>query len=312
MFCFIALAVLAVMGIFSATHRVLAKEALDCVTRRVTFRPCNTGFREKVKGRFVGDLLKHSVFLAKMFNKYFELLAWIFFILTVWSLVATVYGGYNFYRYGSCGGLNQAGFCVLDPTGSVNAVSDVDLLSADILLPECSGDAEGGLLSRIPLNTSLWPTRNTGSVNEVIFIGCYECRFTRDAYPTIRRLVDNFDPNYTYINHPTHPGTRYLGPIMQCAWEENEESWWDLNDALFASEIPDLHDPAFINGLLEEYGYDSSSVVACSESEEMRELVRKQLQQSVNTGIYGTPLVFINDQPIVGPKPYRVYRFMMD
>ena len=48
MFCIVAFVVLGIMGIFSATNRGLAKEAFDCVLRRVTLRPCTTGFDQKM------------------------------------------------------------------------------------------------------------------------------------------------------------------------------------------------------------------------------------------------------------------------
>ena len=108
MICIIALVVFSIVGIFSATHRALAKEALDCVLRRVTFRPCNTGFDEKMKGMIVGRLLNRSVFAARFVKKYFEFISWGFIVLTLVSGFYTIQGGYNFYLYGSCNGLNQS------------------------------------------------------------------------------------------------------------------------------------------------------------------------------------------------------------
>ena len=55
MFCIVAFIVLSILGIFSATNRALAREAMDCVFRRVTLRPCNTGFDEKMKARILGS-----------------------------------------------------------------------------------------------------------------------------------------------------------------------------------------------------------------------------------------------------------------
>src|SRR3989344_4079964 len=92
MFCFIALIILSIMGIFSASHRQLAKEAFACVLRRITFRPCNVSFQEKAKGKILGWLLRKSPFLAKFFNKYFEVLSWIFFVLMMGSFA---YGAYE-------------------------------------------------------------------------------------------------------------------------------------------------------------------------------------------------------------------------
>ena len=71
MFCIVAFAVLSILGIFSATNRALAKEALDCVLRRVTLRPCNTGFDEKIKAKILGSVITRSEVAARFLNKYF-------------------------------------------------------------------------------------------------------------------------------------------------------------------------------------------------------------------------------------------------
>ena len=81
MACLLALIIFGIMGIFSASHRALAKEAFICVFKRVTFRPCDTGFKEKIKGKILSKIINRSTFLAKMVNKHYEILSWIFFIL---------------------------------------------------------------------------------------------------------------------------------------------------------------------------------------------------------------------------------------
>ena len=68
MFCIIAFVVLSIIGIFNVSYRELAKEAYDCVFRRITRRPCNTGFKEKMKAKLVGKVLNHSTIIAKFLN----------------------------------------------------------------------------------------------------------------------------------------------------------------------------------------------------------------------------------------------------
>ena len=95
MFCIVAFIILSIIAIFNAAYRELAKEAYDCVFRRITFRPCNTGFKEKMKAKISGQLLNRSVRMARFFNHNFELLAWIFFLLTVGSIFWTGKGLFN-------------------------------------------------------------------------------------------------------------------------------------------------------------------------------------------------------------------------
>ncbi|MDP2708927.1 MAG: hypothetical protein Q8O93_02655, partial [bacterium] len=168
MFCILALIIFSILGIFSATHRVLARQALDCVFRRVTFRPCNTDFKEKIKNKILAKLLDRSDLAAKIFNKHFELLSWIFFILMITSTFWMVKGGYNFYLYGSCNGLNQSGFCAFDPSGENNKVTQLNTVGV------CSAETQSEkdlTLSNVDLSS--FPKINTNSKNTIVFIGCY-------------------------------------------------------------------------------------------------------------------------------------------
>lgn len=102
MLCIAAFIILAILGIFSATHRQLAKEAFACVFKRVTFSPCDSDFATRVKSGVVNWLMKRNMRVASLFQRYSEVLAWIFVILSIVSLVYTAYGLYNYVAHGSC------------------------------------------------------------------------------------------------------------------------------------------------------------------------------------------------------------------
>lgn len=109
--CFIALGVFAVLGIFSLKYRRLAAEAFDCVLRRVTFRPCVSRLDERIKAKIVSKVLPKNPALAKFINRNFEVISWIFVILTLVSLFFAAQGLWNFYIYGNCNG-PAGGFCI--------------------------------------------------------------------------------------------------------------------------------------------------------------------------------------------------------
>ncbi len=102
MLCIAAFIILAILGIFSATHRQLAKEAFVCVFKRVTLSPCNSDFSTRVKSGVVNWLMKRNMRLASLFQRYSEVFAWMFVILSIVSLVYTAYGLYNYFTHGSC------------------------------------------------------------------------------------------------------------------------------------------------------------------------------------------------------------------
>ena len=73
MICVIALIVFGIIGVFSASHRGYAKEAFDCVFRRVTLRKCNTGFNQKMKMKISTGLLKKNKRVGNFVFKRFDL-----------------------------------------------------------------------------------------------------------------------------------------------------------------------------------------------------------------------------------------------
>lgn len=300
MFCIVSFIVLSIISIFSASHRALAKESFDCVFRRITLRPCNTGFQEKMKAQLIGKLLTRSVVLARWVNKNFELLSWILFILTVGSIFWTGKGIYNFYMYGSCNGLNKSGFCALDPTGENNKISQAG--------GTCSvGQGNEKVVTLNNVNLSTFPRKNNGAKDSVVFIGCFNCDYTRKAYPIFKEFLSKNRVNYTFAHYPIKGETTYILPIGYCAYQQDQEKYWQFVDKLFASTKEDNANPEYVNRVLKELGYSEKSIATCSQSQETKTAVARQRIELEKTNIYGTPLVFINNKGLVGPKPLRVY-----
>lgn len=300
MFCLLAFIVLSILGIFSATHRRLAKEAFDCVFRRITFRPCTTGFREKIKAKLVGKLINRSSRMAKLFNHHFEFMSWVFFILIVINSFWVVKGIYNFYLYGSCNGLNETSFCALDPSGENNKVSPADTTCGIERPSEQS-------LTLADVDLTVFPVKNPGAKDKIVFIGCYGCEYTRQTYPLIKKLVAKYDVSLTFAHLPVKEKTTFISKYNHCAYQQDQDKFWQFNDALFISDEKDLDSKAHVDGLASKFGFDMTKINECINSQEAADIVAKQFSEIEKTHAYGTPTIFINGQPFVGPKPYRVY-----
>ncbi len=111
--CLIALVVFAFMGLFSAKYRVWAREAFDCVARRLTLRPCKTEFNKKVRAKITAKLLKRSPGFAKFVHNHFETISWVFTLVLFISLIYSAYSVFNLLVYGTCDPVTGA--CVLKP-----------------------------------------------------------------------------------------------------------------------------------------------------------------------------------------------------
>jgi protein-disulfide isomerase len=304
MFCIVAFVVLSILGIFSAANRTLAKEALDCVFRRFTLRPCNTGFDEKMKAKILGSLITRSETAARIINKNFELLSWTFFLLMLVSSIWSVRGLYLFYTTGSCNGLNQAAFCVFDPTGANNEVSSVS--STCKVHPPTVKD-----LSTKPVDLSLFPELNPGASDKIVFVGCYSCDYTRKTYPLIRKLVDHFKVNFYFLHYPVKETTDYTSRVGYCTYQADPAKYWQLNDILFSTDKANVVSEDFIQQTFTSLGMDAAALKTCIDDPKTEAAVQKQLADVTKTKFYGTPTVFINDQVLVGPKPYRVYAILL-
>ena len=300
MFCFAALIIFGIMGIFSAANRKLAKEAASCVFRHMTLRPCNTTFRDRAKGKILNWFFNRSPLAAKFFNKYFEILSWAFFILMIGSFGYSVYGGYNFYMYGSCNGPNSSAFCIFDPTSGNNQTTEA---SKCYLNKPTTKD-----LDFFQLDLKLFPQRANGASNNIIFVGCYACDYTRKAYPIIKDLLSKYHSNFTFAHFPTWNETTYLLNYDYCVYKESPEKFWQYNSSLFNLEKGQLSDSKNIDSVLKELGFNNEKINKCVNSAEAKSAATKWMEQLSNVGIYGTPTIWINGEIFVGPKPERVYK----
>ena len=116
MICLLSLIVFGVLAIFSAGYRPLAKEAFDCVFRRVTLRKCQSGLDVRFKSKIVGKLMNKSPKLARGVHKNFEIISWFFVIIFFVSLAFSANAVYNIVVYDNCYGPDaEPGTCMFVP-----------------------------------------------------------------------------------------------------------------------------------------------------------------------------------------------------
>ncbi|MFH1225326.1 MAG: hypothetical protein V1676_06010 [Candidatus Diapherotrites archaeon] len=144
MICLIALAVFGILGIFSATHRAYAKEAFDCVFRRITLRKCNTAFDQKMKMKITTGIMKMNPKVGGFAFRHFEAISWALTILTIVSLIYSAIAVYNIAVHGTCDPQNPDS-CVLTPQQAAQGQTctcgkDVQSCSA----PQISANGAGG------------------------------------------------------------------------------------------------------------------------------------------------------------------------
>jgi protein-disulfide isomerase len=305
MFCIVSFLVLSILGIFSASNRELARESLDCVLRRVTLRPCNTGFDEKMKAKILGVVIVRSEKAARFINRFFEPLSWVFFVAMLISLVFFVRGLYLFYATGSCNGENSTAFCIFDPTGANNQTSTLAACPVPTTPAQLKLNIEN-------LDLASMPTLNPQADQKILMIACYHCEYSRKAYPMIRELVDRYHVGLTFIHYPVKETTDKFSKISYCVNKLAPDKYWGFNDRMFEGEAKNLDDDKYMEKLLSDSGVDPAAVKTCAADAATEAVVKTQMDQIVKTGFQGTPTVVIKDEIFVGPKPYRVYAIALE
>jgi protein-disulfide isomerase len=304
MFCFASLIVLGFLSLFGAKYRSLAGEAFDCVSKRVTLRPCVTGFDVKIKSTILSALLSKSPTLARQVRKHFEVISFGFVFLFLASLIWSVRGGYLFWATGSCNGLNQSGYCAFDPSGKNNEVSGSG--------SECrQGGNPTGNLTLSKVNLTMFP-QIEGNDKQIVFIGCYTCKYTKQTYPLIKQLIEKYNPSVRFLFYSTHEESKYLMNYDYCVANQAPEKYISWMDKLYTESNMEVASEAATIKLISSLGIDAEKISACVNNPLSAEAVQKLKYEIDKTGIYGTPTVFLNGVPVVGPKPYRVYRRLLN
>ncbi|MBR9699785.1 DsbA family protein [Candidatus Woesearchaeota archaeon] len=306
MICFIAMILFAILGIFSATHRRLAKEAFDCVFRKLTLRKCQTGLDSRLKAQITGLFFKVNPRIGKFTFKHFEDISTIFTIIFVASIIGIAWGGYNWWIYGNCNGPNQEGFCLFDPTGKNTGMSQTEN-PENCVIPELR-DAN---LKLDDVDQAYFLHFKEDRPNQIVFLGCYACPYTRNAYPTIKKLLERDDVEYDFVHFPVKEHSPILSPILNCLYEQDKDKIQEFNDVIFSIDTEEIKKDEVIIAVLDQIGASKNDILACASSNSTIEFSNKQLEEAKKTGIYGTPLVFVNGEPVVGPKPLRVYKRLL-
>lgn len=303
MICFIALIVFGILAIFSASYRPLAKEAFDCVLRRVTLRKCTTGLDKRLKAEITGKIMRKSQGIARFTYKHFELLSWIFVILFFASLGYSIYSGYNYVRYGNCYGPEESGYFCPYSAFTQSSTNIKTNYTGEIVFPSIDDDPSIG---------------QKGSSVVIIEFGCYMCHYTREAEPIVKELLKKYEGKilYVYRDFPIserHANADWHSEAANCALEQGK--FWQYHEKLF--EMQEICGTAedhieLLKEFAKEIGLNETRFNECLDSRKYREEVIKDFNDGIKAGVRGTPTFFINNRTIVGPKPIAAFEKIID
>ena len=228
MFCIAAFIVLLVMGAVSAKYRRFARIAWGCAVRRVTFRPCDTTFKQDLKDHLLAPIAVRTPRLVKPASVGLEVVALLVILTTVWSGYTVVKSGLNLYVYGTCNKENAesctlgAEACAIpDQTPTFwGSIAEFDVIGA-------FGNefaSLGETISQIPTRMQNWDATEYLPANETYLTTFDEakptalevidtgCQFCRQLFANIEEAGFENEYNLTYVPYPIEGEDGYKFP----------------------------------------------------------------------------------------------------
>ncbi|MCR4368473.1 MAG: DsbA family protein [archaeon] len=306
--CIVALIVFGFFSLFSATHRPLFKEAVSCVLRKATLRPCNTGLDKRFRMIVSMKLMKHNEAIGKFVNKNFEAISSLFMIIFVLSIVFTGIGLYNVWAYGNCNGPNSSELCLLNP----ETYSGTNPLSW--LFPPSPEQVKLVSFENLPLRG------NPNAPIAIIEVGCFSCPFTKATEPLVDEVFEKYGEDvklyFKYFPLPRHTYSQESSEAAECARDQGK--FWEYKGLLFTRQLECIEQPT--TGELhtlhidfaQELGLDVEEFSVCMGSGKYSNYVEAQKQESIDAGIYGTPTFYINGKVLVAPKTIEEFSAVID
>lgn len=218
MFCIAAFIVLALISIFSVKYRKLAKKAWSCTLHRITFRPCDTSFKEETKSKLLSHVANRTPGLVKLADIGIEIASFILVTLTVWSLLVALESGLNIFVWGTCTPNNASSCSLTSETCSIETNQKTFWQLTTEGKPWQwfidKGNFIGETISNIPMRLKTWDATDYLPQNatyyqlddkgkpfaiEILDPGCSVCM---NLFKNIQAA--NFEQNYnlTYIAYP--------------------------------------------------------------------------------------------------------------
>jgi len=292
MICLIALIVFGILAIFSASYRPLAKEAFDCVLRRITLRKCETGLDRRLKAEITGKLMKRNEAIARFTYRNFEIISWIFVILLFSSLGYSIYSGYNYVKYGNCYGPEETGYFCPYSAFAEKTTGFESNYSGEIVYPSIDDDPSIG-----PKDAKV----------TIIEFGCFLCPYTKKAEPIVKEILKKYEGKilYVYRDFPInerHAFSDWHSEAADCALEQGK--YWEYHDKLFEMQEICRTESDHIKLLKEfaaELGLNQTKFNECLDSRKYKEEVIKDFNDGIKAKVTGTPTFFINNRTLVAP-----------
>ena len=269
MLCVVAFVVVLVLSAVSAKYRRLLGRAWGCAWRKVTFRACDTTFRDDVKSSMLAPLAVRAPRLVAPASIAIEVVAWMMVLSLVVSLFILGRSALNLFVYGTCDKQDAqscslaAEMCSIDagPIGFWDSVGQGDVLGA-------FGNefaSLGETFAAVPSRLRDWDAADYATADATYLGGYTEglptaleiidpgCRFCAQLFRNMREAGFDRTHNVTYLVYPivSADGARFANSPLVASYLTAVRAYdagvggapsgadWTILEALFTQQNAD-------------------------------------------------------------------------
>lgn len=144
---------------------------------------------------------------------------------------------------------------------------------------------------------------------KIIVYEDYASTFSADNAINLEKVRNEFDNSVAVAIRPyalkEKPQSVLAAVAVSCAGDQGK--WSDMRDGIFRASAQESLNEAGIKGWAEQLGFDMDNFNACLTDEEKQGIMLQQTLAAREYSVYGAPTVFINNDLIVGARPYEDY-----
>ncbi|HLD49685.1 MAG TPA: DsbA family protein [bacterium] len=136
----------------------------------------------------------------------------------------------------------------------------------------------------------------------------FHCPFCKRVGPSLVDLQKNFPGQvrrvWRHFPLAMHVGAQQTHEASECAFEQGK--FWEYHDKLFET-LGQPRDPAALVKIAEDLKLNKSKFEKCLTTEKYKDRVLKDIAKGSQSGVSGTPAVFVNGQIVEGSQPYQTF-----
>ncbi|MFQ5887353.1 MAG: PCYCGC motif-containing (lipo)protein [Candidatus Hydrothermarchaeales archaeon] len=141
----------------------------------------------------------------------------------------------------------------------------------------------------------------------------FQCPFCASASSTVHKIIDTYGDKVrvVYRDFPLssiHPHAQKAAEAAECADEQGK--FWEFHDMIFANQ--GNMDVDNLKQFAKDLGLDSKKFDECLDSGKYEAEVKNDMQDGIDAGVTSTPTFFVNDEKVVGAKPFSTFQLVIE